>query len=88
MALQICAGVGQQGEAGGMRFGKTVKRERGDGVDDIVLHLAANAGALHARAQLDFDLRHALFRALEAHGAPQFLGFAAGESGRDHGHAQ
>ena len=43
---------------------------------------------VHARAQLHFDIRHALFRALEAHGAAQLLGLAAGESGRDHGHAQ
>ena len=43
---------------------------------------------VHARAQLDFDFAHALFRALEAHGAAQLLGLAAGEAGRDHGHAQ
>jgi hypothetical protein len=88
MALQIRAGVSQQREAGGVRFGETVERECGDGAHYIVLHLAAYAGALHARAQLHFDLSHAFFRALEAHGAPQLLGFAARESGRDHGHAQ
>ena len=43
---------------------------------------------VHAGAQLHFDIRHALFGALEAHGAAQFFGLAAGESGRDHRHAQ
>ena len=43
---------------------------------------------VHARAQLHFDIRHALFGALEAHGAAQLFGLAAGESGGDHGHAQ
>ena len=43
---------------------------------------------VHAGAQLHFDFRHALFRALEAHGAAQFLGLAAREAGGDHGHAQ
>ncbi len=47
-----------------------------------------DAVALHARAQLHFDIRHALFRALEAHGAAQLLGLAARESGGDHRHAQ
>ena len=41
----------------------------------------------HARAQLHLDLLHAL-RSLEAHRAPQLLGLAAGEAGRDHRHPQ
>jgi hypothetical protein len=53
-----------------------------------VLHFAGDAVARHAGAQLHFDIGHALFGAFEAHGAAQFLGFAARESGGDHGHAQ
>src|ERR1700674_4091348 len=30
MAFQICRGIGDKREAGGVRFGKSVKRERGD----------------------------------------------------------
>ena len=53
-----------------------------------VLRLAGDAVALHAGAQAAFDILHALLRALEAEGAAQFLGLAAGEAGGDHGHAQ
>ena len=88
VALQIGAGVGQQGETGGVRFGESVEREGGDGADDIVLRLAGDAIARHAGAQFHFDIGHALFGALEAHGAAQLLGLAARESGGDHGHAQ
>ena len=42
----------------------------------------------HARAQPGFDIEHALLRTFEAHGAAQFLGFAAGEVRGDHRHAQ
>ena len=42
----------------------------------------------HAGAQPGFDFFHAGLRALEAHGAAQFFGFAAGEVGGDHGDAQ
>ena len=42
----------------------------------------------HAGAQPDFDFFHALLRALEAHGAAQFFGFASGEVGHDHRNAQ
>ena len=45
MAFQIRAGVSQQREAGGVRFGKSVQRERGDGVHDGVLRLARDAVA-------------------------------------------
>ena len=88
VALQIRAGIGQQRETGGVRFGKAVERERRDGAHDILLRLPGDAVARHAGAQLDFDIRHALFGALEAHGAAQLLGLAAGEAGGDHRHAQ
>ena len=50
--LQVGAGVGQQREADGVRFGKSVKSKRahglGDGVDDVW----GNALARHGLAQL------------------------------------
>ena len=88
MALEISAGIGEQREAGGVRFWKAVERERGDGLDDLLLGRARDPVALHAGAQLLLDLFHARLRAFEAHGAPQLLGLAARESRRDHGHAQ
>ena len=88
VALQPGAGIGQQGETGGVRFGETVERKGSDGADDIVLRLTGDAVACHAGAQFHFDIGHTLFGALEAHGAAQLLGFAAREAGGDHGHAQ
>ena len=87
-ALQICAGIGDQGEARGVRFGKTVERERSDGLNDGVLLLAGDAVARHARAQAGLDVAHACFGALESHGAAELFGFASGESGDDHRHAE
>ena len=86
VALEISAGVGQQREAGGMRFGEAVERERCDGGDDTVLHVACDALSGHAVAQFLLDLFHALFGTLEAHGAAQFLGLATAEIGHNHGH--
>ena len=88
MALEVGAGVGQQGEAGGVGFRKAIEREGGDGLHDLLLGLGSDAVAGHAGAQLGFDLAHARLRALEAHGAAQFLGLTAAEAGSDHGHAQ
>ena len=88
VALEICAGIGQQREARGVRFGKAIEREGGDRLHDAVLHLAGDAVLRHAFAQPAFDIEHALLRPFEAHGAAQFLGFAAGEVGGDHRHPQ
>ena len=86
MALQICAGVGDHRETGGVRLRKAVERERRDGADDILLRLAGDSVALHAGTQFELDIRHAFFGALEAHGAAQLFGLAAAESGGDHRH--
>ena len=88
VALQLGAGIGDQGEAGGVRFGKSIERERGDGQNDLFLRLRRDAVLRHAGAQPGFDFFHARLRALEAHGAAQFFGFASGEVGGDHGDAQ
>ena len=55
---------------------------------DLFLPRADDAVLRHAVAQPPLDLLHALDRALEAHGAPQLLGLAAGEVGHHHRHAQ
>ncbi len=88
MALEVGAGIGQQGEAGGVRLGKTVEREGGDRLHDLILRRAGDAVALHAAAQLVFHLPHARLRAPEAEGAAQLFGLASSEPGGDHGHAQ
>ena len=87
MTLEISAGIGDEGEAGGMRLGKSVERERGDRENDLLLRFARDAVALHAFAQLDLDVAHALFAAFEAHGAAQLFRFATAESGGDHRYA-
>ena len=51
-------------------------------------HGAGDAALGHPRAQSLFDLLHALGRAFEAHRPAQLFGFAAGEAGRFHGHAE
>jgi hypothetical protein len=87
-AFQIRAGVGDQGKARGVRFGKTVQRERGDGFDDAVLLLTGDAVALHPIAQPGFDVVHAGFGAFESHGAAQLFGFASRKPSHDHRHAE
>ena len=87
MLLQISAGISEKREAGGMRFGKSVKSKRGDGKNDLFLRFLRDAVTCHAGAKFGFDLAHALFRPLESHGAAQFFSFAAGEPGDYHRHA-
>ena len=77
-----------QRKAGGVRLGESVQRKRGDRLNDLLLRLLRDAVALHARTQLDFNVAHPLFAALEAEGATQLFRFAAAESGGNHGHAQ
>ena len=88
VALEIGAGVGDESEAGGMGFRETVEGERGDRLDDLFLHLAANSSLVHPTPQTLLDLSHALDRAFEAHRSAQLLGLAAREPGRRHRHAQ
>jgi len=88
MAFQISAGIGDQREAGGVRFGKSVERERGDGKNDFFLSFRRDSVLRHAGAQPGFDFLHACLRALEAHSTAQVFGFTAGKVGGDHGNAQ
>ena len=86
--LEIRARVREQREAGGVRLGKPVQRERRDRRDDLLGRVAGDALPRHALAQLHFDLLHPLLGSLEAHRAPQLLGLAAGEAGGHHRHPQ
>src|SRR5258705_5242400 len=77
MTLQVGAGISDQGEAGGMRFRKSVQSKRSDRLDDLLLRLANNSVPRHAGAEFFFDVFHACFGTFESHGAAQFLGFAS-----------
>jgi hypothetical protein len=88
MAFQIGAGVGDEREAGGVRFGEAVERERGDGENNFFLRLVRNLILCHSGAQPSFDFFHARLRPFESHGAAQVFGFAAGEVGGNHRQAQ
>src|ERR1035437_2491217 len=88
MALEIGAGIRDQSEAGGVRLGKSVERERSNRKDDLLLRFRRDAVTLHTRAKFDLDIAHAHLAALEAEGAAQFLGFATTEAGGNHRHAQ
>src|SRR4030095_6776071 len=67
---------------------KTIKRERGDGVDDLLGGGAVDALPRHPRAQLRLDLGHEALAPLEAERAPQLLGLRRREAGRHHRHPQ
>src|ERR1039458_2505527 len=88
MALEISAGVGDQREAGGVRLGKSIERERSNRKNDLLLRFRRNAVTLHARAEFDLDIAHAHLAVLEAEGAPQLFRFTAAEAGGNHRHAQ
>ena len=88
MTLEISAGVSNQRKAGGVRFRKSIQRKGSDGKDDLLLRLRRDAVALHAFAQLHFDIAHAPLAAFEAERPPQFLRLAAAESRGNHRHAQ
>ena len=70
---EICRSVDNQGEAGGVGFGKSVERERGDGAYDILLCLAGDAVFRHAASQTDLDRLHTLIRALETLGITAYF---------------
>ena len=86
--LQVGAGVGQQGEADGVRFGESVEREGthglGDGFDDV----RSDTLARHGLAQLGRGQGHLLVGTVEAQGLAQVLGLVAAEVGHDHGDFQ
>ena len=69
-----------------MRFGKSIQRKGCDRQDDFVLRFPGDSVPLHSAPKFYLDLFHALFRTLESHGTPQFLGFPACEPRSDHGH--
>ena len=77
MHFQPCAGVGEQGEANGMGFRETVKRERLERGDDLCALLRLHAFFLHPRFKFHDDFFHALVRTMKADGAAEFLGLAA-----------
>src|SRR5271157_2830224 len=64
MTFEIGAGVGNEGEAGGVRLRKTVKGEGGDRLHDFVLRFADDSLLVHASPQLLFDFLHAHLRPL------------------------
>src|SRR3954465_10134457 len=84
MAFKISARVGEQRKTGGVRFRKSVERERRNGLDNLILHATHDAVLLHASPEFHFNVAHTRFRTLEAEGATEFLSFAPGESGRHH----
>src|SRR5262249_25032503 len=88
MTFQISTGICNKREAGCMRFGKSIERERSDGVDDLILNVSNNAVLIHPLAQLDFDFFHSTFGSLKSEGATQLLRLASAETSSNHSHAQ
>ena len=86
--LQIGAGIGEQGEAGRVAFGKTIQGEGRDRAHDLLGGGAGNSLARHPRPELRLHFTHACLAALEPERAPQLLRLRAGESCRDHRHAK
>ena len=82
--LQITARVGDQGKARGVRLGKPIQREGGDGLDDLVLGRSLDPALRHPRTQARLDGGHLVHRALEPHRPPQLLRLPSREAGRDH----
>src|SRR5271166_381299 len=88
MTLEIGAGIGDESKAGRVRLGKSIQRKRSDRENDLLLRLPRDPVALHALAEVHFDVVHPLLTALEAHRATQLFRLSPGKSGSDHGHAQ
>ena len=61
MHFQICAAVSENGETDRVRFGKPVKGERRDRLNDFVDLVRRNAFAFHRRAQFRADFIHPFF---------------------------
>ena len=88
MRLEVRARVGDEREAGGVRFGESIQRERADREHDAIGHRTRDTAFGHAGTQLHLDGFHALLGTLEPHRAPQIFGLPAGETGHHHRHAQ
>src|SRR2546425_9866348 len=82
------ARVGEQREARRVRLGKTIERERGDRVHDLLGGGAVDTLARHARAELRLHVGHEPLAVLEAERAPELLGLGGGEARRHHRHPQ
>ena len=87
VALEIGAGIGNQREAGRVRFRKSIQREGRDRLNNLLLRIGANTVGSHSLAQLDLQFSHSGLRTAHAHGPPQFFRFSATEVGDDHRHA-
>ena len=88
VTLQVRAGVCDQGEAGRVRFRKSIKREGSYRLNDRVLSRLVDPVAIHSLTQFLLNLAHAKLRSFESHCASQLFGFAAAESRASHGDAE
>src|SRR5579862_591969 len=69
MAFQVGTGVSNQRETRGMGLWKSVKSERSNRLDDLLLCFSQDSIARHAGAQFFFDHFHSGLGTLETHGA-------------------
>ena len=88
VGLEPAGGVGDEGEGNGVGFGESVEGKGADGFDDLVLNEEVDVAFGHAVAEFFGDGFHAFIGAFEGHGAAEFVGFGAIETGDDHGHAE
>src|SRR5258708_20286493 len=79
MTFQISAGICNQGKAGGMRFRESIKSERSNRLDDLLLGFTEDSVARHAGTQLFFDRFHSRLGTLEAHRPSHLLRSAASD---------
>ena len=79
--LEPGGGVGEQGEAGGVRFGEAVFAKAFDLPAQGVGKRLRVAALGHAGAQLVLELLHVALAPPRGHGAAQLVGFAGGEAG-------
>src|SRR3954466_1418286 len=86
--LQIRARIYEQREARGVRFRKSIQRERRNRADNFFGSLIANALLGNTGTQLRLDLLHPVLGAFEPEGPPQLLRLASRKSSRDHRHSQ
>lgn len=88
VGLKPAGCVGNEGKGDGMTFGEAVEGKGTDGLDHLFLDCDVNIALGHAEDQLPGDVLHALVRALEGHGAAQFVSLSAIKTRDDHGHAK
>ena len=82
MALEIGRCVGQEREAGRMRFGETVVGESFEHMEELLGRSALDAVGDHAFHEFGVHRLHALARTLMPHRAAKLIGFARRKSGR------